>query len=79
MEGFRFPCDMYSHGEKARTKEVFRTAFHTQCPLDDKDLELIIISNTNAEQHFLYLKVSHRCISVYFFQHQNCLVVYAIN
>ena len=55
------------------------TALYILFPLHNTS-EIIINSesNTNAEQYFLYVKLSHRCISVYFFQHQSCLVVYAI-
>lgn len=53
------------------------TALYILFPLDNTEI-INSESNTNAEQYFLYVKVSHRCISVYFFQHQCCLVVYAI-
>lgn len=53
------------------------TALYILFPLDNTEI-INSESNTNAEQYFLYVKVSHRRISVYFFQHQCCLVVYAI-
>lgn len=41
------------------------TALYILFPLDN--IEIINSeSNTNAEQYFLYMKVSHRCICLFF-------------
>lgn len=61
-EGIKFPCDTNSHGEKAILEEVFMTALYILFPLDNTEIIINSESNTNAEQYFLYVKVSHRCI-----------------